>query len=144
MPEVVQLIDDYADTIHAPVRTGTTVTRVRAIEDGYEVATDAGVWRCTTLVLASGAANRGTIPPFAEEVPSSVATLAYTRTGTGRPLTWLRTASAEIPAGQGPASCSRSRVVPPMSDAWANLDGDSPMSSAGARPSNADNAWFTR
>jgi putative flavoprotein involved in K+ transport len=75
MPEVVQLIDDYATTIDAPVRTRTRVSRVSAIEDGYEVATDDGVWRCTTLVLASGPANIATVPAFAEEVPSSVATM---------------------------------------------------------------------
>src|SRR5687768_17577266 len=52
MPEVVQLIDDYAAAINAPVRTLTTVTSVTATDDGYEVTTDRGVWRCTALVLA--------------------------------------------------------------------------------------------
>ena len=62
MPEVVQLIDDYATTIDAPVRTRTTVSRVTAIDDGYEVATDGGVWRGTTVVLASGPANIANVP----------------------------------------------------------------------------------
>jgi putative flavoprotein involved in K+ transport len=75
MPEVVALIDDYAATIDAPVQTGTTVTSVTATDDGYSVATDHGVWRCTTLVLASGAANLATVPALAEEVPPSVAML---------------------------------------------------------------------
>src|SRR5947207_881160 len=66
MPEVVQLIDDYATTIDAPVRTRTTVSRVTAIDDGYEVATDGGVWRGTTVVLASGPANIANVPAFAE------------------------------------------------------------------------------
>src|ERR1700682_6389618 len=73
MPEVVTLIDDYAATIDAPVQTGTTVTSVTAIDDGYAAATDRGVWRCTTLVRASGAANLATVPALAEEVPPSVA-----------------------------------------------------------------------
>src|SRR6478672_5881558 len=73
MPDVVKLIDGYAATIDAPVQTGTTVTSVTAIEDGYAVATCGGVWQCTTLVLASGAANRAAVPALAEEVPPSVA-----------------------------------------------------------------------
>jgi putative flavoprotein involved in K+ transport len=73
MPEVVKLIDGYATTIDAPVQTGTTVTSVTANDVGYEVATDRGVWRCTTLVLASGAANLASVPALAEEVPPSVA-----------------------------------------------------------------------
>jgi putative flavoprotein involved in K+ transport len=72
MPEVVKLIDDYAALIDAPVRTGTTVTRVTAVEDGYAVATDRGEWRSTTLVLASGPANIATVPSFADGVPPSV------------------------------------------------------------------------
>jgi putative flavoprotein involved in K+ transport len=73
MPEVVQFIDDYAATIDAPVQTRTTVTSVSAVEDGYSVTTDRGVWRCASLVLACGPANRATVPPLAEDVPPSVA-----------------------------------------------------------------------
>jgi putative flavoprotein involved in K+ transport len=73
MREVVQLIDDYARVVDAPVQTQTKVTSVAPTEDGYEVTTDRGVWRCTTLVLASGSANLPNIPAFAEDVPPSVA-----------------------------------------------------------------------
>jgi putative flavoprotein involved in K+ transport len=73
MPDVVQFIDDYAATIDAPVQTRTTVTSVTAIDDGYAVATDRGLWRCTTVVLASGAANVATVPALAGDVPASVA-----------------------------------------------------------------------
>ena len=72
MPEVVKLIDDYAATIDAPVRTGTTVTSVTAIDGSYAVTTDRGVWRCASVVLASGAANMATVPSFAEAVPPNV------------------------------------------------------------------------
>jgi putative flavoprotein involved in K+ transport len=72
MPEVVRLIDGYAATIDAPVQTGTTVTRVTAHDDGYDVVTDRGTWRCATVVLASGAANLATVPAFAEAVPRSI------------------------------------------------------------------------
>lgn len=72
MPEVVKLIDDYATSIDAPVRTGTTVTSVTAIDDGYAVTTDRGVWRCASLVVASGPANVASVPSLAEAVPASV------------------------------------------------------------------------
>jgi putative flavoprotein involved in K+ transport len=75
MPEVVKLISDYAALIDAPVQTGTTVTRVTAVDEGYAVATDRGEWRCSALILASGAANIATVPSFADEVPESIATV---------------------------------------------------------------------
>jgi putative flavoprotein involved in K+ transport len=75
MPEVVKLIETYATAIAAPVQTGTTVTSVTAIADGYKVATDRGDWHCTSLVLASGAANLAAVPRVAREVPTSVATV---------------------------------------------------------------------
>ena len=73
MPEVVGFITDYANTIAAPVHTGTTVTRVRAIDNDYEVTTNRGTWRCATVVLASGAANIANVPALAQRVPASIA-----------------------------------------------------------------------
>ncbi|MDP9463902.1 MAG: NAD(P)-binding domain-containing protein, partial [Actinomycetota bacterium] len=75
MPEVVDFIADYARAISAPVRTGTTVTRVGATDAGYEVTTDGGVWTCATVVLASGASNIADVPAMAGDVPTSVAML---------------------------------------------------------------------
>lgn len=73
MPEVVKLIDDYAASIDAPVQTGTTVTTVSAVEEGYAVTTDRGDWRCTSVVLASGPANIANVPALADGMPASVA-----------------------------------------------------------------------
>jgi putative flavoprotein involved in K+ transport len=75
MPEVVDFIAGYAHTIAAPVRTGTTVTRVAVRDTGYEVTTDRGVWTAPTVVLASGASNIANVPALASEVPNSVAML---------------------------------------------------------------------
>ena len=75
MPEVVDFITDYAKLIAAPVACGTTVTSVRRTDDGYQVTTDQGEWRCATVVLATGAFNLPHVPAFAEAVPSSVTTL---------------------------------------------------------------------
>src|ERR1700682_4393331 len=55
MPETIDFIDRYAVAISAPVRTHTQVTSVRKIDEGYEVSTDQGEWRCRTVVLATGA-----------------------------------------------------------------------------------------
>src|SRR5262245_18746673 len=46
MPETIEFIARYARAIAAPVRTHTTVTSVRRRDDGYEVTTDQGTWRC--------------------------------------------------------------------------------------------------
>ena len=75
MPETIAFIECYADAISAPVRTSTEVTSVRRSGDGYEVATNRGVWQCQTVVLATGACNISQVPAVAEAVPSAIATL---------------------------------------------------------------------
>ena len=67
--EVTDLIADYARTIAAPVQSGTTVTRVTALADGYEVTTDRGVWRCAAVVIATGACSVAVVPPIAAGLP---------------------------------------------------------------------------
>jgi len=75
MPETIAFIERYAEVISAPIRTRTTVTSVRASDDGYHVVTDQGDWHCPTLVLATGAFNIPHVPAMAEAVPSSIETL---------------------------------------------------------------------
>jgi putative flavoprotein involved in K+ transport len=75
MPEVVDFIATYADTIDAPVRTGTNVTSVSRIDSGYRVATDRGEIRCRCLVIASGACNRPFLPAIRAAVPESIVNL---------------------------------------------------------------------
>ena len=75
VPEVVAFIDRYARVIAAPVQTNTTVTSVRAADDGYLVATDQGDWSCRTLVLATGACNIADVPAVAAALPPSITTL---------------------------------------------------------------------
>jgi putative flavoprotein involved in K+ transport len=72
MSDVVDFIERFAAVTGAPVRTGTTVTSVRRAADGYDVTTSGGQIRCQTVVIASGACNRPTVPPFQDAVPSSV------------------------------------------------------------------------
>ena len=75
MPEVVSFLTGYAQAIAAPVQAGTTVTSVRHTDGGYRVTTDQGEWECRTVVLATGAFNRASVPGFAGEVPPAVTTL---------------------------------------------------------------------
>ena len=73
--EVVDFITEYAKLINAPVMSGTTVSSVRRADQGYLVLTDQGEWHCTTVVLASGAFNVPSVPPFAAAVPPQVTTM---------------------------------------------------------------------
>ncbi|MBT3532683.1 MAG: NAD(P)-binding domain-containing protein, partial [Rhodospirillaceae bacterium] len=57
MAEVIRFLQGYADFTGAPVETDTNVIAVRASDGGYVVTTDRGVWRCTSVVLATGACN---------------------------------------------------------------------------------------
>jgi len=72
MPETIGLLEGYASTISAPVRTQTPVTSVRAFDDGYRVTTPHEVWECRTLVLATGACNIPRIPALAEAIPAGI------------------------------------------------------------------------
>jgi len=73
--EVVDVISRYATAIDAPVHTQTTVRSVRPDGEGYAVVTDRGTWTAPTVVMASGACNVASVPPFAGAVPSSVTTI---------------------------------------------------------------------
>ncbi|MBV1904536.1 MAG: NAD(P)-binding domain-containing protein [Pseudomonadales bacterium] len=74
-PEFVQFIQNYAETISAPVHDGVTVTAVDAIENGYRVTTNVGQWQCRSLVVASGAFNIPNVPSVSKAIPTSIETL---------------------------------------------------------------------
>src|SRR5262245_9693667 len=75
MPEVVRFLQRYAESVNAPVETRTRVMRVRRLDQGFDVETDRGPWRCQALVIASGACNIATIPAAHSELPHDVASL---------------------------------------------------------------------
>ena len=80
--EVVAFIERYARLVAAPLETGTTVESLTAVGDGYQVATDRGVWRCASVVIASGGFNRAKVPAAAAALPGAVVSLTpmdYTR-----------------------------------------------------------------
>ena len=72
MGEVTEFIERFATVSRAPVRTGAKVTSVRRAEDGYTVTTGRGEIRCRTVVIASGACNRPSVPKLTDAVPASV------------------------------------------------------------------------
>jgi putative flavoprotein involved in K+ transport len=70
--EVTEFIEQFAKVSRAPVRTGVNVTSVRQADDGYLVTTSHGEIHCRTVVIASGACNRPSVPPLRDGVPASV------------------------------------------------------------------------
>jgi putative flavoprotein involved in K+ transport len=72
MPEVIDFVSGYAVASSAPVRTETDVTAVGRVDQGYQVTTTNGEWRCRALVVASGACNAAAVPRLREAVPASV------------------------------------------------------------------------
>jgi putative flavoprotein involved in K+ transport len=72
MGEVTEFIERFAAVSRAPVRTGANVTSVRRTDDGYHVTSSLSEIRCRTLVIASGACNRPSVPQFHSAVPDSV------------------------------------------------------------------------
>ncbi len=75
MPETIDFLERYAEVISAPVLTGTTVTSVRRVFDGYEVVTDRGTWQCQAVVIATGACNIPNVPAVAEALPGGIHTV---------------------------------------------------------------------
>jgi putative flavoprotein involved in K+ transport len=73
--EVTEFIERFAKVSGAPVRTNANVTSVRRADDEYHVTTSLGEIRCRTVVIASGACNRPSVPAFSDAVPASVAQL---------------------------------------------------------------------
>jgi putative flavoprotein involved in K+ transport len=73
--EVAELIARFAEHANAPVRTGTNVTSVRPHDGGFRVDTTDGELRTRTVVLASGACNRASIPALADGVPADIVQL---------------------------------------------------------------------
>ncbi len=72
MGEVVDLVERFAAVAGAPVRTETAVTSVRRTDPGYRVSTSAGEIDARSVVVASGAFNRPSVPSLSAGVPTSV------------------------------------------------------------------------
>jgi putative flavoprotein involved in K+ transport len=74
--ELVVRLDDYARQYKTPIRTGVEVHRATRLESGdFEIQAANGTYRCTNLVVATGAFNTPRVPPFALTAPAHVAQL---------------------------------------------------------------------
>ncbi len=72
MAEVVAFVERYARLLAAPLETDTTVESLTRSGEGYEVATDRGVWQCASVIIASGACNMPRLPAAAAAQPPAV------------------------------------------------------------------------
>jgi len=72
--EVVALIDRYREIIHAPVRTGVRVDRVRRIEgtESLRVETEAGELAADNVVIATGPYQEPVVPRTSAALPAEV------------------------------------------------------------------------
>ncbi|MEM9104462.1 MAG: NAD(P)-binding domain-containing protein, partial [Pseudomonadota bacterium] len=75
MPQLIKFLDGYAAHVEAPVETHTTVTNLRATDDGYLVTTNRESWRCRCVVIASGACNIANTPKLASALPDGMHSL---------------------------------------------------------------------
>lgn len=67
---VADYIEEYAEMVNAPVRTGVTVLKAERLKDraGFRVETSAGEIEATRIVAATGAFQTPLIPPLVPEV----------------------------------------------------------------------------
>jgi putative flavoprotein involved in K+ transport len=70
--DVVELIERFASSTGAPVRTQCNVAAVRHVDDGYRVTTSQGEILARAVVIASGACNQPVVATFADAIPGSV------------------------------------------------------------------------
>lgn len=70
--EAARYLQRYAASFSAPVRSGVEVSQVRTTGSGYVVTTDTGTWTATSVVVATGAADRPARPALARHLRPDV------------------------------------------------------------------------
>ena len=78
MPQVVDYFDRYALSFRAPVESGIDVRAVAMEAGSFRVETTGGSWSARSVVIATGHAQRPSIPAVAADVPSGVIQLSPT------------------------------------------------------------------
>lgn len=71
--ELVQYLEAYAERL--PIKEGVTVSAVRRADAGFEVATSAGQYLCSNVVLCSGDQNHPRTPAVATTLPDDLVQL---------------------------------------------------------------------
>jgi len=77
--EVLDVIEDYARSIRAPVRERTEVTELRMADEGFVLSVPDGTIHARRVVLATGPFQRPRIPDVSRDVAPSVLQLDSTR-----------------------------------------------------------------
>jgi len=77
--EVIDYLGRYAGSFSAPLHTGVTVISVECCPGGFRVLTDAGEWRATNVVMATGYCDRPYVPPMAGWLSKRVAQVVPSR-----------------------------------------------------------------
>ena len=72
--EIVRFIQEYANFIKAPLRSGVDVTALEFSSNStrYLLRTNAGDIQANNVVLATGQSQKGIIPPFSSDVPNDI------------------------------------------------------------------------
>lgn len=70
--DVVDYMRHYAETIGAPVRTATDVTRIAPADGGFSVDTTQGAWRTRNVVLATGGYQKPKVPALSAQLPDHI------------------------------------------------------------------------
>jgi len=70
--QTADFIERFGLSFGAPVQSGVDIERVTIHDQGFEVATNQGVWLCDALVVATGTASEPRIPDVASELPSRI------------------------------------------------------------------------
>jgi putative flavoprotein involved in K+ transport len=75
MPQVVDYFDRYATSFGAPVETGVDVRVVTREGKSFRVETTRGQWTAQSIVVATGHAQRPSVPAVSRQAPSGVSHL---------------------------------------------------------------------
>ncbi|WP_020649582.1 MSMEG_0569 family flavin-dependent oxidoreductase [Solimonas variicoloris] len=71
--EIVAYLEGYAASFAPPLCEGTSVTRLRPLDDGgFELKTTGGDWIAGQVVIATGGYHTPIVPRSAERLPASV------------------------------------------------------------------------
>jgi putative flavoprotein involved in K+ transport len=80
--ETVAAFDAYRFSFDPPLHTGIEVEAACRTNEGFEVRTTEGIWRCDAVVAATGGSSEPRLPPFASDLPQALqqlTSLSYRR-----------------------------------------------------------------
>ena len=77
--EVVAYLEAYARSFSPPVEAGAAVERVEVRDGAYHVTTSRGIWRASSVVIATGHCDQPAVPSFASRLPDALAQVVPTR-----------------------------------------------------------------